>query len=111
MLDTYLWLARVASRSAGLIVLALLLFSPPLIHLSSEVRQYSFLLLFCAAALYFLERALSENSARMMLFSSLALYLALLTHYSSLIFALSAGIYALTRLYRRNPTGEKTVQC
>jgi 4-amino-4-deoxy-L-arabinose transferase-like glycosyltransferase len=105
---TYLWLTRVASRSAGLIVLALLLFSPPLIHLSSEVRQYSFLLLFCAAALYFLERALSENSARMMLFSSLALCLALLTHYSSLIFALGAGIYALTRLYRRNPSGEKT---
>lgn len=105
---TYLWLARVASRSAGLIVLALLLFSPSLIHLSSEVRQYSFLLMFCAAGLYFLERALSENSARTMLFSSLALYLALLTHYSSLIFALSAGIYALTRLYRRNPTGKKT---
>lgn len=103
----FLWLSRVASRAAALTVLALLLFSPSLIHLSSEVRQYAFLLLFCAAALYFLERALSENSARMMLLSSLALYLALLTHYSSLIFAVSAGIYALIRLYRRNSSGGK----
>ena len=103
----FLWLGKVASRAAALTVLALLLFSPSLIYLSSEVRQYAFLLLFSAAALYFLERALSENSAGMMLLSSIAFYLALLTHYSSLIFALSAGIYGLIRLYRRNPSGGK----
>jgi 4-amino-4-deoxy-L-arabinose transferase-like glycosyltransferase len=102
---TFLWLNKVANRSAALTGLALLLFSPALIHLSSEVRQYAPLLCFSAAALYFLERALEENSARMMLLSFVALYLALLTHYSALIFALSVGIYALIRLFRGTKAG------
>ena len=102
---TFLWLRKVANRSAALTGLALLLFSPSLIHLSAEVRQYALLLCFSAAALYFLERALSEESARMMLLSFVALYLALLTHYSALILALSIGIYALTRLFRGNTAG------
>ena len=97
---TFLWLNKVANRSTALNGLALLLFSPSLIHLSSEVRQYAFLLCLSAAALYFLECAFSEKSARMMLLSFGALCLALLTHYSALIFALSVGIYALLRLYR-----------
>ena len=97
---TFLWLNKVASRSAALTGLALLLFSPSLIRLSAEVRQYALLLCFSAIALYFLERAFSEKSANMMLLSLAALYLALLTHYSALIFALSIGIYALIRLYR-----------
>lgn len=102
---TFLWLSKVASRSAALTGLALLLFSPSLIHLSAEVRQYALLLCFSAAALYFLERAFSEKSVRMIPLSFVALYLALLTHYSALIFALSIGIYALIRLIRGNTAG------
>ena len=94
----YLWLKRVADSSTALTGLVLLLFSPALITVSSEVRQYAPLLLFAAGSLYFLERAIEENSAAMMLLSAFALYLALLTHYSSLIFALAAGMYALARL-------------
>jgi len=94
----FLWLRRVTDRSTALVGLFLFLFVPSLITLSAEVRQYSLLLFFAASSLYFLERALQEDSPRMMLLSSCALCLALLSHYSSLIFALAIGIYALARL-------------
>ena len=88
----FLWLRRVADRATALAGLTLFLFAPSLITLSAEVRQYSLLLFVAASSLYFLERALEENSPRMMLLSSCALYLALLSHYSSLIFALAIGV-------------------
>jgi 4-amino-4-deoxy-L-arabinose transferase-like glycosyltransferase len=97
---TFLWLNKVANRPTALTGLALLLFSPSLIHLSSEIRQYALLLCFSAIALYFLECAFTEQSVRMMLLSFVALYIALLTHYSALIFALSIALYALARPYR-----------
>src|SRR5207237_5474493 len=53
---------------------------------------------FCAASLYLLDRAIAENLAGAMLLSLVSLYMALLTHYSSLIFALVLGLYALLRL-------------
>jgi uncharacterized membrane protein len=94
----FLWLGRAADRTTACIALSLLLFSPGLIYLSAEIRQYSLLMLFIAVSLYCLDRAIAENSSRLMLLSALALYLALLTHYSSFIFALTIGIYALVRL-------------
>ena len=96
----FIWLKKVASRWTALTGLALLLFSPSLIHLSAEIRQYSFLLFFSASALYFLECALLKDSARLMLLSFVALYLSLLSHYSALIFALTLAIYGLFRMYR-----------
>src|SRR5437016_7736577 len=78
---TFLWLQRVTDRTTALIGLALLSFSPSLISLSAENRQYSLLMFFCATSLYLLDRAIGENVG-MMLLSSLPLYLALLTHYS-----------------------------
>jgi hypothetical protein len=93
----FLWLDRAVNRSSALIGLAIALFSRELIYRSAEVRQYALLLLFCAGSLYFLERAIGEKSSRIMLLSGAALNLALLTHYSSFIFALSLGIYALLR--------------
>src|SRR5215469_1002218 len=85
----FAWLRCVSNYSTALLAFVLLLFSPALIQLSSEVRQYGLLLLFCASGLYFLDRAVQEESVRLMLLSTIALYLALLTHYSSLIFALT----------------------
>lgn len=99
----YLWLKRVANNSTALTGLVLFLFAPALITVSSEVRQYAPLLLFAAASLYFLDRAIEENSSSIMLFSAFALCLALLTHYSSLIFALTLGIYALARFRTAKP--------
>jgi 4-amino-4-deoxy-L-arabinose transferase-like glycosyltransferase len=93
----FCWLRRVTDSSTALMGLTLLLFSPSLVQLSAEVRQYSFLLLFCATALYCLERAIAEDSIPMLCASGVALYLALLTHYSSLIFATTLGVYGLIR--------------
>jgi predicted membrane-bound mannosyltransferase len=76
----FCWLRRVTNDSTALVGLILLLFSPALVLLSAEVRQYSLLLLFCAASLYWLDRAIQENSISGLLISSGALYLALLTH-------------------------------
>jgi uncharacterized membrane protein len=95
----FLWLQRVLDRMTALIAFALLLFSPPLIFLSAEVRQYALLLFFVAASLYFLERAIEEGSPGSILVSALSLDLALLSHYSSFIFALTIAVYAVIRLH------------
>ncbi len=95
----FFWLEKVVDRKAALIALGLLLFSPALIYLSTELRQYPFLLFFCASALYFLERAILKNSAPALVFSGFALWLALLTHYSALLFALTLGLYASIRIW------------
>jgi uncharacterized membrane protein len=94
----FLWLKQVMDTTTAVIGLSLALFSPALIYLSAELRQYSLLLFFCAASLYLLDRAIAENLAGAMFLSLFCLYLALLTHYSSLIFALVLGLYALLRL-------------
>jgi uncharacterized membrane protein len=94
----YRWLKLVTDETTSLIGLVLFLFSPALIIVSAEVRQYGLLLLFSGLSLYFLEYAIQRNSARCMLLSALSLYFALLSHYSSLIVALAIGMYALVRL-------------
>jgi len=98
----YRWLETILNRTAGLIALALLLFLPPLIFISSELRQYAFLLLFMAAGIYFFDRALTSKSTFLMLSSGLFLCLALLTHYSALMFAAAFAIYAAVRFSSRN---------
>jgi hypothetical protein len=95
----YLWLKEVTDRSTAFMGLLLLSFAPSLIGLSAEVRQYALLLFFMAGCLYLSERAIQENSRSLMLLFSLCLYGALLTHYSSLLFAFTMGIYMLLRLY------------
>lgn len=98
----FIWVACITSRRAAWFAFALCLFSPSLISLSAEIRQYAFLLLFCVCCLYLLERAFATNSANSMGFSAVALWLALLSHYSALIFALSAGIYAIVRIFQNS---------
>lgn len=93
----FLWVRQVVGQNAACFTLALCLFLPSLISLSAEVRQYSLLLLFCSASLYWLELGLLKNSIAWIAASAAALYLALLTHYSALIFAAAAGIYGLLR--------------
>src|SRR5258708_6588814 len=104
----FLWVEKVWNQNAALLTLILLLFSPSLISLSVEIRQYSFLLLFCAVCLYFLQRALDENSVIWIALSAVALYLALLTHYSALVFAAAAGVYTLVCLLRTKPRASLT---
>ena len=95
----YEWLKLVTDRTTALIGLLLLSFAPALIALSSEVRQYALLLFFMVSCLSVSERALRENSPPLMMLFSLSLYGALLSHYSSLIFAFTMGVYMLVRLY------------
>src|SRR5262249_49499171 len=96
----FFWLTRVTDRATARIALVLLLYSPALIQVSAEVRQYGLLLLFCSLSLYFLDRASEEHSEGKLLLSMVALYLALLTHYASLIVALTLAVYAAVRLHR-----------
>ncbi len=99
---TYRWLQWAVGRNTALIALCLLLFLPPLVFLSAEIRQYAFLLLFMSTSIYLFDRALGKDSAPMVLGSALAVGLALLTHYSALIFALAHAVYALVRILSRN---------
>ena len=94
----YAWLRAVADRSAALIAISLFLFSPALIYTSAEVRQYALLLCFIAATLFLLDRALMTRSPGLMLGSATTLYLALLTHYAAMIFALSIALYGVIRI-------------
>jgi 4-amino-4-deoxy-L-arabinose transferase-like glycosyltransferase len=99
----YRWLKMVADSMTALFALVLLLFSPALVLLSAEVRQYALLLLFSSLGLYSLDAAIERNSAKPMLASAFSLALALVTHYSSLIVAFALGIYALLRLKSKKP--------
>jgi Dolichyl-phosphate-mannose-protein mannosyltransferase len=92
------WVQALFGEAASLIALIVVAFSPTLIALSAEVREYALLLFCMTAALYFLERAFDQKSVRAMWLFSSFLYLAILSHYSAAFFALTAGIYALARI-------------
>ena len=93
------WLTQVTSRAAGFVGLILVAFLPPVVRLSAEVRPYALLLAFLAGAVYFLERALSENSSWLMLSSAACIYLAMLSHYSALFFIAGMGLYAVLKIF------------
>jgi 4-amino-4-deoxy-L-arabinose transferase-like glycosyltransferase len=96
---TYLWLKLVADRSTALTGLLLFSLAPSLVGLSAEIRQYALLLFFMSGCLYLSERAIRDDSLVGMILFSVSLYGALLTHYSSLIFAFTLGVYLGVRLY------------
>jgi hypothetical protein len=92
------WLTRLLGPTTGWIGFILACLLPPFVELSSEVRQYALLLCFLMAAAYFLELALADNSAGKMSLFFAFLYLAMLTHYSALLFAGAVGVYSLWRM-------------
>jgi hypothetical protein len=102
------WAHGLFGRAAGWIAFVLVSFLPPLIELSSEVRQYAFLLAFAAASAYFLERALDKKSSGRMLLSFFFLYLAMMWHYSALLFAATMGIYFFARALSRRSSSPVT---
>ena len=93
------WLMQVTGRVSSFVGLMLVALLPPIVRLSAEVRQYALLLAFLAGALYFLERALAEDSSRLMAGSALSIYLAMLSHYSALFFVAGLGVYALLKIF------------
>jgi hypothetical protein len=94
----YKWMGLAFGRAAGLVGVIVATFSPAMIDLSAELRAYAVFLFFIGGALYFLERAFLEKSAREMWIFSAFLYLAILSHYSAAFFAAAAGVYALARI-------------
>jgi hypothetical protein len=97
------WLTQVMGRLSGFVGLILVAFLLPVVRLSAEVRQYALLLAFLGGALYFLERALAEDSSWLMMASALCVYLAMLSHYSALFFVAGLGGYALLKIFFRGP--------
>jgi dolichyl-phosphate-mannose-protein mannosyltransferase len=96
----YKWIETLFGKTAGVIGLVLVAFSPAMIALAAELRSYA-LLLFCeTTALYFLEIAFKEKSVLKTSLFSIFLSLAILSHYSAAFFALAAGIYALLRIFQ-----------
>jgi len=97
------WIESLFGKAAGIISLMVVAFCPALVNISAEVRQYSPLLVCAAAALYFLEVAFQETSVRRMWCFSVALYLAILSHYSAVFLAGALGLYALVRIADSKP--------
>jgi hypothetical protein len=98
------WLTQVTGRVSGFVGLMLVALLPPIVRSSAEVRQYALLLAFLAGALYFLERALAEDSWQPMVAASVCIYLAMLSHYSALFFVAGLGVYALMKILQHRTT-------
>ena len=102
----YKWIGILFGKTAGIIGLILVSFSPILIALSAQLRSYALVLCFETVALYLMEEALEQKSVRKMVYFALFLYLAILSHYSAVFFVFGVGIYALARLVEaRSPRG------
>jgi 4-amino-4-deoxy-L-arabinose transferase-like glycosyltransferase len=99
----YQWLSNAAGSLAGFLGLFFVALLPPIVRLSTEIRQYPLLLAFLASALYFLDEALAKNSSARMAAFAFCLYLAMLSHYSAFLFAAALGIYALLRFFTLRP--------
>ena len=97
------WLSRLLGPTVGWVGFILAGLLPVFVELSAEVRQYPLLLCFMMAAAYLLELALDENSAGKMVAGFGFLYLAMLTHFSALLFAGALGAYSLWRLVSDRP--------
>ena len=97
------WAGRLFGRTAGLMTLFLVAFSPVFLSLSAEVRGYSLLLFLSAVALGQFEGALEARSPARMLGFSLFLSLAILAHFAALFVLMSLFVYALVRFWGDRP--------
>ena len=97
------WLAKLFGPRVALVGLTFAALLAPLAFLSTEVRQYEFMLLFAMGGAYLLELALEKRSAAFMLASASCFYLAMLSHYSALLFVAALGVYAVVRLFSERP--------
>jgi hypothetical protein len=92
------WAKVTLGATSALTALTLASLLSPLVALSAEVRQYSLLLMFMAAAAYLLEISIARTSLRSLAVSFLCLWLAMFSHYSGVLFAAAFCIYALLRV-------------
>jgi hypothetical protein len=94
------WLKRIFEKTTALIGVIFVTLLPPMVALSAQVRRYALMLLFLMSVLYLLERGFAEDSRWRILASSICLDLAILSHYSALLFAATLGTYAVLRMVR-----------
>jgi 4-amino-4-deoxy-L-arabinose transferase-like glycosyltransferase len=92
------WVRGLFGRPVSLIALGLTALSPSLIALSAELRGYAVLFLFIGAALVYLEQALETGARRSIALFALFLYLAIVTHYATLVFTVALGTYTVYRI-------------
>jgi hypothetical protein len=103
------WLIRILGPAVALTGLVFAALLPPMVSVTAQVRQYGLLLLFLISGAWFLERALEENSARLMLISAVSLWLAMFSHYSAFLFVAGIGVYALLRIWQRRPSAATAI--
>jgi Dolichyl-phosphate-mannose-protein mannosyltransferase len=94
------WLTRILGPTVGIVGLVFAALLPPMVSLTAQVRQYGLLLVFLISGAWFLERALAENSPKLMVLSATCLWLAMLSHYSALLFIAVIGMWALLLMWR-----------
>lgn len=103
------WLEKLFGATVALVGLTFAALLAPMVLLSAEVRQYELMLLFAIEGAYLLESAFSKRSAGFMLLSAACFYLAMLSHYSALLFVGALGVYALLRLLSGRPPVAMTI--
>lgn len=99
----YRWLGAIWSRTAGLMALVVLTFSPALVSLSAQARGYTLVLLLAALALRLLDSGVAARSGTRIIASAICVALAVMTEFSGAMFAAGAGVYFLARLADRLP--------
>lgn len=97
------WLRLIIDETAAFAGLLLCAFAPELVALSAQVREYALALLLLAAALYWLELALRDRRAGLMLLSGALLLLAQAALFSMMWVAVALGVYGLWRLIAERP--------
>ncbi len=98
------WFQRTLGPFEALIGLIFLAFSPGMVSITCEARQYAMLLFFICGTLYFLQRFLEEDSLWLVFMYSVFLYGMILTHYSALWVVLALGIYVTILLWWKKPS-------
>ena len=97
----YLWLARMTDRRAALVGVFVLTFAMPVLHVSAQMRSYSFLFACLFGALWFDERFRESGRVRHLLGQTVCLVLALLMHYAAAWVMGVLGIVGLIRAAAR----------
>lgn len=94
----YLWLRILTDEWSALIGLSLLAFSLPMIEISVQMRGYTLWLLLIFAGLYYRERAFLMVSPVLLIYASICMALALLTHYATAWILLVVGLLDIARI-------------
>lgn len=97
----FLWTRQLFGSRAGIAALVLLSFSPGLVSLGYEIRNYALFLAAMTLALYGLERAFQDRSATWLTIAMLSEYVSVLTNYSAIWICIALGVYVLAQIGRR----------